>query len=437
MSNARTARRVDAAGLWFAAAGVAASLIAIAGLLALLASHAFAGFAVKPVEDIRWREAGADRRELAAILADDGAHLVLRGSEIERIGSAYRRIALADIVARERPRDALSVRLADGRELVARGDATAWLALPPDAAIHADGLPVELRRADIAEAIAPNALGAGERFNVFASRAWRYLAGDASAGGDGLYAALVGTVVLVFVMSILVMPLGVLAALWLHEYAGQGIAARAIRAAVANLAGVPAVIYGLFGLVLFVHTVGASLDRWLFADALPAPTFGSGGLLWASMTLALLTLPVVIAATEEGLARVPQGLRQAALALGATRAELIRHVVLPVARPALLTGLILAIARAAGEVAPLMLVGVVKYAPSLPLDGEFPYLHASRQFMHLGYTVYDRALGGGDALRSVPHAYTAALLLVAVVAILNLSAIVVRNRLRESTRGLS
>ncbi|MDC8012180.1 phosphate ABC transporter permease PstA [Tahibacter soli] len=436
MARARNARRTDAAGLWLAAAGIAISLAALVGLVALLASQALSGFAVRPIEEIRWREVDIVRQELAALVADDGAHLVVRGSETERAGGAYRRVALADVVSRERPRDAVSLRLADGRELVARGDVAAWLALENAATIAAPGLPPGLRRADVVEAIAPNALGLGARAAVVASRAWQFVAGD-ERRDDGLFAALVGTVVLVFAMSILVMPLGVLAALWLHEYAGDGIGARAIRAAVANLAGVPAVIYGLFGLVLFVHTVGANLDAWLFADALPSPTFGSGGLMWASMTLALLTLPVVVTATEEGLARVPQGLRQAALALGATRAELIRRVVLPVARPALLTGLILAIARAAGEVAPLMLVGVVKYAPALPVDGEFPYLHASRQFMHLGYTVYDRALAGGDALRSTPQAYAAALLLVAVVAILNLSAIVVRNRLRESTRGLA
>lgn len=436
MARARNARRTDAAGLWLAAAGIAISLAALVGLVALLASQALSGFAVKPIEEIRWREVDIVRQELAALVADDGAHLVVRGSETERAGGAYRRIALADVVSRERPRDAVSLRVADGRELVARGDVAAWLALENAAPIAAPGLPPGLRRVDVVEAIAPNALGFGARAAIVASRAWQFVAGD-ERRDDGLFAALVGTVVLVFAMSVLVMPLGVLAALWLHEYAGDGIGARAIRAAVANLAGVPAVIYGLFGLVLFVHTVGANLDEWLFADALPSPTFGSGGLMWASMTLALLTLPVVVTATEEGLARVPQGLRQAALALGATRAELIRRVVLPVARPALLTGLILAIARAAGEVAPLMLVGVVKYAPALPVDGEFPYLHASRQFMHLGYTVYDRALAGGDALRSTPQAYAAALLLVAVVAILNLSAIVVRNRLRESTRGLA
>lgn len=439
MARATTSRRTDAAGIWLAAGGLALSLVAMLGLVALLGAQAFAGFAVRPVEDVRWRDAAGEHRALVTLVDDDGAHLIVRGSEYTRSGGAYARIALADVLARERPHDAITLRLADGRELIARGDVDAVRALPPDAAITLDGLVESLHRADVTEVLVPNALGFGERAAVFASRAWLFVAGGEAAGDrtDGLFAALVGTVVLVIVMSALVMPLGVLAALWLHEYAGRGFAARAIRAAVANLAGVPAVIYGLFGLALFVHAIGGGVDRWLFADALPTPTFGGGGLLWASMTLALLTLPVVIVATEEGLARVPQGLRQAALALGATRAELIRHVVLPVARPALLTGFVLAVARAAGEVAPLMLVGVVKYAPSLPVDGEFPYLHASRQFMHLGYAVYDRALAGGDALRSAPQAYAAALLLVVIVAVLNWSAIVVRHRLREAARGLS
>jgi len=235
-------------------------------------------------------------------------------------------------------------------------------------------------------------------------------------------------------MSVLVMPLGVLLALWLHEYAGSGRGARLLRAAMANLAGVPAVIYGLFGLVLFVNGIGGGLDALLQS---PTPRWGGGGLLWSALTLALLTLPVVVIATEEGLARVPASLRHGALALGATRAEMLWRVVLPVARPALLTALILAVARAAGEVAPLMLVGAVKYAPALPLDGEFPYLHLSRQFMHLGQSVYDLALAGGDAPRDMAQAHAAALLLLVVVVGLNAAAIVVRNRLRERARELA
>jgi phosphate transport system permease protein len=166
------------------------------------------------------------------------------------------------------------------------------------------------------------------------------------------------------------------------------------------------------------------------------PTFGSGGLLWAALTLALLTLPVVVVSVEEGLERIPPSLRAGSLALGATRGETMWRLLLPAARPALLTGLILAIARAAGAVAPLMLVGVVKLAPALPVDGAFPFLHPSRQFMHLGFSVYDAALASPDALRGVPRAYACALLLVIVVVALNLAAIVLRNRLRERYRAL-
>jgi phosphate transport system permease protein len=199
---------------------------------------------------------------------------------------------------------------------------------------------------------------------------------------------------------------------------------------------VPSILYGVLGLGLLVHGLGAGIDRWFFADRLPVPTFGSGNLLWAALTLALLTLPVVVVSVEEGLARIPPGLAAGSLALGATRGETIWRLLLPAARPALLTGLILAIARAAGAVAPLMLVGVVKLAPALPIDGDFPYLHPSRQFMHLGFGVYDAALASPDMLRGVPRAYACALLLVGVTFALNVAAIGLRTRLRERYRAI-
>jgi phosphate transport system permease protein len=250
----------------------------------------------------------------------------------------------------------------------------------------------------------------------------------------GALPALVGTVTLVLLMSLIVMPFGVATAIYLHER--RGFAVGLVRSAIGNLAGVPSIVYGVLGLGLFVHGLGGGIDRWFFSDRLPVPTFGSGGLLWAALTLALLTLPVVVVSVEEGLARIPSGLRVGSLALGATHGETIWRLLLPAARPALLTGLILAIARAAGAVAPLMLVGVVKLAPALPVDGRFPYLHPSRQFMHLGFSVYDSALASPDALRGVPRAYACALLLVMVVIALNLVAIVLRNRLRERYRRL-
>ena len=139
-----------------------------------------------------------------------------------------------------------------------------------------------------------------------------------------------------------------------------------------NTSGVPSIVYGVFGLGFFVYFLGGSLDQLFYAPALPSPTFGTPGLLWASLTLALLTLPVVIVATEEGLSRIPRSVREGSLALGATKYETLMRVVIPMASPAMMTGVILAVARAAGEVAPLMLVGVVKLAPNLPLDMNAP-----------------------------------------------------------------
>jgi phosphate transport system permease protein len=181
---------------------------------------------------------------------------------------------------------------------------------------------------------------------------------------------------------------------------------------------------------------GGSIDQLFYPESLPAPTFGTPGLFWASLTLALLTLPVVIVATEEGLTRIPRAVREGSLALGATKAETLWRTVLPIASPAMMTGLILAIARAAGEVAPLMLVGVVKLAPSLPLDGNFPFLHLERKFMHLGFHIYDVGFQSPNVEAARALVYATSLLLVIIIVVLNLFAIRLRNRLREKMRGL-
>lgn len=434
--NSRPARRRDL-GLWLAAAAVGASLLALAAMLWVLLAQSWSAFAPQPAALLRWRDGGAEQHLLASVVSEDAQALIVRGSEWQRRGDAYRRVLRSSLVDISFPIDALALRLRDGREILLQGEAAAWRDLAPAQMQALPGAPepLSLSGAELAEVVPVNALGRGERLLLGLRRAFEFTAGSPAQGG-GLFPALLGTVVLVLLMSVLVMPLGVLVAVWLHEYAGHERAARLLRAAIANLAGVPSVIYGLFGLVLFVHGVGGNLDL-LFADAAAPPQWGRGGLLWAALTLALLTLPVVVISVEEGLARVPSGLRQAALALGATRAEMLWRVVLPVARPALLTALILAIARAAGEVAPLMLVGAVKYAPALPLNGEFPYLHLSQQFMHLGHSVYDLALTGSDGPRDLAQAHAAALLLLLVVVALNASAIVVRNRLRERSRELS
>ncbi len=252
----------------------------------------------------------------------------------------------------------------------------------------------------------------------------------------GIFPAIFGTVLMVLLMAIVVTPFGVIAAVYLREYAKQGFITRIIRIAVNNLAGVPSIVYGVFGLGFFVYILGGSIDRIFFPEAAPAPVFGTPGLLWASLTLALLTLPVVIVATEEGLSRIPKSIREGSLALGATKAETLWRTVLPMASPAIMTGLILAVARAAGEVAPLMLVGVVKLAPTLPLDGNFPYLHLDRKFMHLGFHIYDVGFQSPNVEAARPLVYATSLLLVMVIVGLNMFAIAIRNNLREKYRAL-
>ena len=192
------------------------------------------------------------------------------------------------------------------------------------------------------------------------------LASRASQYRGGIFPALFGTVMMVMLMSLAAVPFGILAALYLREYAKQGLFVRLVRIAVNNLAGVPSIVFGMFGLGFFVYGVGGSIDRLFYPEALPTPTYGTGGILWASLTLALLTVPVVIVATEEALAAVPRELREGALGLGSTKFQMIWNVVLPSALPGILTGVILATARGAGEVAPLMITGVVKLAPDLP-----------------------------------------------------------------------
>lgn len=406
-------RRLDQAGTWLIAGFAAIAVAILLGLVGVLLGAGFAPFWPAPVSELQLRDG---RVLLGEVVAADGHALAIRTSETERIGGGYRRVALEEIVAQSRPADAIAIALDDGRRLYARGDAQALLAQA--------GAPVRTR-------LQPNALGFFARIGVFVREVGHFLgsAPVASNLAGGVLPALIGTVTLVLLMSLVAMPLGVATAIYLHQRRGFGL--RLVRGAINQLAGVPAVVYGVLGLGLFVHGIGAGIDRWFYAERLPLPTFGSGGLLWAALTLALLTLPVVVVSVEEGLSRIPASLREGSLALGATRDETLWKLLLPAARPALLTGLILAVARAAGAVAPLMLVGVVKIAPALPLDGTFPYLHPSQQFMHLGFAVYDAALASPDAIRGVPRAYACAGLLVAVVAALNLSAILLRNRLRN------
>jgi phosphate transport system permease protein len=302
----------------------------------------------------------------------------------------------------------------------------------------AGGKTVEIPLAKIVRVYEPNDMSLLDKIGFYIAKFWEFLSTEPREANTegGIFPAIFGTVLMVIIMSVIVTPFGVIAAVYLREYAKQGLITRIIRIAVNNLAGVPSIVYGVFGLGFFVYFLGGNLDQLFFPEALPAPTFGSPGILWASLTLALLTLPVVIVATEEGLSRIPKSIREGSLALGATKAETLWRTVLPMASPAMMTGLILAVARAAGEVAPLMLVGVVKLAPSLPLDTNPPFLHLDRKFMHLGFHIYDVGFQSPNVEAARPLVYATALLLVAVIVVLNLAAVAVRNHLREKFRAL-
>lgn len=251
----------------------------------------------------------------------------------------------------------------------------------------------------------------------------------------GVFPAIFGTVMMVLLMSIFTVPFGVLAALYLREYAKQGPLVRAVRIAVNNLAGVPSIVFGVFGLGFFIYFIGGTIDQLFFPERLPSPTWGTGGILWASLTLALLTMPVVIVATEEALTQIPRGMREAALALGATKWQVVRRIILPAATPGILTGLILAMARAAGEVAPLMITGVVKLAPSLPFDSYFPFFHLDRKFMHLGFHIYDVGFQSPNIEAAMPMVYTTTLLLILIVVLLNITAMIIRANLRKKYKS--
>lgn len=296
-----------------------------------------------------------------------------------------------------------------------------------------DGREKEMPVGEIVRAYQPNSMSVLDKALLYLSKLWEFVSGEPRESNTegGIFPAIFGTVMMVFLMSIAVLPLGVLAALYLKEYAKQGFLVRVIRICVNNLAGVPSIVFGVFGLGFFIYAVGGTIDQLFYPEALPTPTYGTGGILWASLTLALLTVPVVIVATEEGLSAVPREIRDGSLALAATKFETIWKVVIPSSLPAILTGLILAIARATGEVAPLMITGVVKLAPELPLDGHFPYVHLERKFMHLGFHIYDVGFQSPNVEAAKPMVYATTLLLILIVVILNLTAIVVRNRLKK------
>jgi ABC-type phosphate transport system permease subunit len=367
--------------------------------------------------------------------------------------------------------------------------------------VAADGQVKMIPLAQIVRAFPANRLGFLDKLGIYGSRWWEFISAQPRMSNTegGVFPAIWGTMAMTLLMTLAVVPFGVLAALYLREYAKSGPIISTVRIAINNLAGVPSIVFGVFGLGFFCYLVGAFIDAgprnievtplppaswWLGALAATLlgvaafmaglfgrgsqsslmgggtvllwlaclgyfaylivhtpyfhgfyqaslPTFGSGGVLWASLTLALLTLPVVIVATEEALAAVPNSMREGSYGCGASKWQTIRRIVLPRALPGIMTGMILAIARGAGEVAPLMLVGAKQSAPKLPFDGVFPYLHPSRSFMHLGYHIYDVGFHSPDSEAAKPMVYTATLLLIAIVALLNVAAVWLRSRLRR------
>jgi phosphate transport system permease protein len=365
---------------------------------------------------------------------------------IEQVRLAERRLELGGSPLPERTQQALALR-ARKAELEASyaqhlDELAALRAQLADGELRlatADGTQRSVPIGQIVRAVQPNLLSAGGKLALYADRVWEFVSGEPREANTegGIFPALFGTVMMVFLMSLFVVPFGVVSAIYLREYAREGFVTRAVRIAVNNLAGVPSIVFGVFGLGFFVYGIGSTIDRFFFAEALPTPTFGTGGILWASLTLALLTVPVVIVATEEGLAAVPQMVRQGSRALGATQFETLLRVVLPAAAPGMLTGLILAMARAAGEVAPLMIVGMVKLAPTLPIDQHAPFVHLERKFMHLGFHIYDVGFQSPNVEAAAPLVFATTALLIVMVMSLNLAAILLRNRLRGRLAGRS
>jgi len=305
--------------------------------------------------------------------------------------------------------------------------------------VHAmDGQKVTINLENVLSVSYANKLNLLEKVSVFLGKIGDFVSDDPREANTegGVFPAIFGTVLMVLLMTVIVSPFGVIAAIYLHEYAGNNSLTKMLRIAVINLAGVPSIVYGIFGLGFFVYMLGGSIDSLFYSESLPNPTFGSPGVLWSAITLAILTLPVVIVSTEEGLARIPSSMRHGSLALGATKVETLWRIILPIASPAIMTGIILAIARAAGEVAPLMLVGVVKMAPTLPLDGNFPFLHLERKFMHLGFHIYDVGFQSPNVEAARPLVYATALLLVTIIVALNMTAVSIRNKLREKYKSL-
>ena len=402
---------------------------------------------VQAREKIEWKAEGpaARLRQLKKALADevDAVEDLKRTMSTKSRKLGALRLDLLKLNYRNRERNAERIKQVETEQAALdkavlaaqKAYETALLELEQNRVVmvEAGGMEQEVRVIDIVRMVEPNALLFGQKMGVYFSKVWELLSDSPRESNTegGLFPAIFGTVMMVFIMSIFCMPLGVVAAIYLVEYAKEGPIVRVVRIAVNNLAGVPSIVYGVFGLGFFVYGVGGSIDELFFPERLPEATFGTGGILWASLTLALLTVPVVIVATVESLNSIPRGMREGSLALGATKFQTVARVLLPMASPGILTGFILSMARAAGEVAPLMLTGVIKSVQSLPLDATAPFLHLDRKFMHLGFHIYDVGFQSPNVEAAKPMVFVTTLLLLLIVIALNIVAIRIRNRMRQ------
>jgi phosphate transport system permease protein len=371
-----------------------------------------------------------EKKDVGAINAAlERDRLAVRRAELKKVPDLAKRRAASEAHQAELKRRYEEIR----ERLESRGKENAAVSAT---LIDAEGRSKTVPVSDIVRIVQPNALSLPQKVGVYLSRLREFVFGEPRESNTegGVFPAIFGTILMVVLMSIVAVPFGVVAALYLREYAKQGRIVGLVRIAVNNLAGVPSIVFGIFGLGFFVYGIGAHIDRVFFPEALPTPTFGTGGIIWCALTLAILTVPVVVVATEEALAAVPPGMRHASLALGATKWQTTWRVVLPTAAPGILTGLILAMARGTGEVAPLMIVGVVKLAPTLPLDGTFPFLHLERKIMHLGFHLYDVGFQSPNVEAAIPMVYTTTILLLVIVVALNLTAILIRNVLRKKLK---
>jgi len=453
--------------VWCCGAGLSLSLLMIGGLLLLILVNGFGYFWPADVVELTLKDG---RHVIGQLAGDDVSpkgipRIKMKIGNRDLYGLDFKWIDTDQIVERGQPVELVmlerrewgnfyghAVALFKDDQVLAEGTGSVLKALQPLLPPESEGDTLDMYRLLVSDAngkeksipldqilrvLTPNDLSVVEKLWVYGGNIWTLLTTEPREANTegGLFPAIFGTVMMVMIMSLIVTPFGVIGALYLREYARQGVVVRIVRIAVNNLAGVPSIVFGVFGLGFFVYGVGGTMDALWFPERLPTPTFGTGGILWASLTLALLTVPVVIVATEEGLAAVPREYREGSIGLGATKWETIWKVVLPAALPAILTGLILAMARASGEVAPLMLTGVVKLAPALPLDSTWPFLHLDRKFMHLGFHIYDVGFQSPNVEAAKPMVFVTTMVLILVVVTLNLTGIVLRNRVRKKYAG--